>query len=81
MSNITIEQVIILVFLVSFFGHLCAVGVISWYAQVVQESRNRAARFELEAFDDVLGRIAEKAEWMKELTDQHSDPPDGPPQV
>lgn len=78
MSNLSIEQLIILFFAVSFIGHLCAVGVISWYAEVTQGVRSRKARFELEAFDDVLGRIAEKAEWMKSLTDQHSDKPEDP---
>jgi len=69
MSNLTTEQFIIIFFVTSFVAHVFAVFFVSWTATVTQQFQQRKFNVDLERFDEVLGRIADKAERMKLITD------------
>lgn len=69
LSNLTVAQLVIIVFLVSVLSHIVAIMALAWFEGITRESRRQAALINMERFDDVLGRIADKAERMKTITD------------
>ena len=79
MSNLTLQD-LFLIFVACYAANTLSVFTINWAANVLNEVRHRQAIFRLEQFDDVLGRIADRAERMKILTDMKEDQ-DGSPTV